>query len=188
MHYKNYHPPQALLCHHPLKLCLVCSVCNYQVDLHSCRVGVFGGKMCILAIHRGLSNNNKITLRFDIPEEHLRGLEIWNNRRNAKEYVCCSIIIPLFTVHPITQTFRGLQESLCISLACYRAKSSEQKTAAQLSALPACWPQIGGLTMEVQYKGRREEFPLSPPFMVRDTRLIPLWCVLTVIYRLHPMG
>jgi hypothetical protein len=83
---------------------------------------------------------------------------------------------------------RGLQESLCISLACYKAKSSEQKTIDQLSALPACWPQIGGLTMEVQYKGRREEFPLSPPFMVRCDTQLSHPGTLTMTYRLHLMG
>jgi hypothetical protein len=48
--------------------------------------------MSILAIRRGLSNKNKMTLRFDISEEQLQALEIWNNRRNAEECVHMFII------------------------------------------------------------------------------------------------
>lgn len=165
---------------------LVCAIFNGPIDLHPCDIDVFGDKMRILAICRGLSNNNKITLRFDIPEEELQALGIWNNRRNGKE--CVHVLGSLFTVPPLTRTSRGLQESLCISLACYAWKKGGQKTVDELSALPACWPKIGGLTMDVLYQGRREEFPLSPPFMVRVGQLHFLWCILIMIYRLHPMG
>jgi hypothetical protein len=48
--------------------------------------------MSILAIRRGLSNKNKIVLQFDISEEQLQGLAVWNNRRNANKCVTCFVI------------------------------------------------------------------------------------------------
>ena len=54
--------------------------------------------MCILAIRRGLLNNNKLTLRFDIREEQLQGLNIWNNRRNNKDSECVHVFDKLSVV------------------------------------------------------------------------------------------
>jgi len=87
-----------------------------------------------------------------------------------------------------TTFYRGLQESLCISLACYPSpvKNGERKTVDQLSALPSCWPKKGGMTMNVLYEGRREEFSLSPPFMVRVAQLHLMHP--QSHYRLQPMA
>jgi hypothetical protein len=77
---------------------------------------------------------------------------------------------------------RDVAESLCVSLACYYGadledmleKASTPPSVEELTT--GCsnrpWPQTGGLSMQVPYKGDRHAFPLSPPFLVRAVFLL----------------
>lgn len=91
------------------------SMCNpYKTGLNifMIYIDIFGNRMRILALRRGLSNS-KTTLRFDILEDQLQGLEIWNNRGNTnlREWVYiferCPAIHRAFPVMIFQKSARG---------------------------------------------------------------------------------
>ncbi|KAF9001967.1 hypothetical protein BDQ17DRAFT_1357826 [Cyathus striatus] len=113
----------------------------------------FGSQMKVIAIQNGLENASKISIRFEMPDTLFSQLSKWVHR------------------HFDTQS---LQNSLCLSLACYSSSEILERINEGIhhsqeelvSSLQSFWPTSGGLSMSMPLTQAVEEFPLSPPFMV----------------------
>lgn len=71
--------------------------------------------------------------------------------------------------------YSNLEETLCLSLACYSSqkildntKQPEESTNLEraISKLHSVWPKDGGLEVIINHMGRQSIIPLAPPFVV----------------------
>jgi hypothetical protein len=87
----------------------------------------------------------------------------------------------------MTKRNRELISSCCLSLGCYSSQEIQKLTGSRLGerrtddnasqeaiftdailSLPSIWPQNGGLTINVDFKGKRKYLPVSPPFVASN--------------------
>ena len=131
--------------------------------------------MRIVTMNKGLKKGCTMTFTCTVSSSLFPKLSAWLNRNVLSLYVSQSRAFTIFTNDLLS--YRNIEQSLCLSLGCYSTADLQERSTKddritleqKTSVVRSCWPQRGGLSMNVQFKNGREDLPLSPPFQVKTS-------------------